>query len=557
MRRSITTVSFTPPTSAPPRGTIQTQMSSFTKLIPLSARGTSGVNISDETVDNALWIALLARTNVPVDDARRAIAGKTVSIGLVPLLEVDDALRRLAPTGTETAHTKPIRIDLPSVPASGKLGVETPAYRTIATAAMPTEPAVFEVILPAESDLELWQDIDPLDMGADAYPPLLEDPAANVRVITWLRLVWPEGLASQITWAGINATPIQQRARVLNELLPAGTGEPDQSATLSHPPVISNSVTLMVTPSGGTAEEWKFIDDLFAAGAEVPVRDTRVPPGHVQPTPPNPKVFALDAEAGTIRFGDGTHGARPPAGATLRVSYDYGVGLAGNVGAGAVNQAPALPAGLKVTNPVYTWGGANSESMATGEKQIPAYLQNRDRLVTATDFAIIAQRTPGVDIARVEVLSAFNPTLTRQESGNAPGAVTLMLIPKYTATRPDAPVPDPAFLSAVCAWLEPRRLVTTELYLRGPKYVSIWVSVAIEIVAAGSDPKAPNSSAVVREAVKQRVRDFLAPFKADGGGWPLRKSVMRLELMAEVSRVENVALVNDLLLAAGRRSGSR
>jgi predicted phage baseplate assembly protein len=307
----------------------------------------------------------------------------------------------------------------------------------------------------------------------------------------------------------------------------------------------------MVTPSGDAATQWALTDDLLTAGPEVQTPDLRNPPGLIVSSAKSPTVFALDAEAGVIRFGDGAHGARPPAGATLRVSYDYGAGLSGNVAAGAVNQAPALPSGLKVTNPIFSWGGADAESATTGEKEIPTYLQHRDRLVTATDFVTITCRTPGVDIGRVEVLPVFNPTLARQELGNAPGAVTLMIIPRYSATSPDAPVPDSTFLNTVCAWLEPRRLVTTELFLCGPEYVSIWVSVAIEMEAAGSDPNAPNSSAVVREAVKERIREFLLPFNEEGSGWPLRKTVLRLELEAEVARVDGVALVNGSLLASG------
>jgi hypothetical protein len=489
---------------------------------------------------------------VTPDEARRVIAGKTVSIGLVPLLEVDDASLRLVPAGTEKTSGKSVSIDIPSPPAEGKLATgEKPAYRTIGTFSMPTEPAVVEAVLRSESELGMWQDIDPLDAGADTYPPVLDDSALNDRLITWLRLVWPDGVASQVLWAGINATLISQRTRVLNELLPAGTGEPDQTATLSHQSIIPDSVKLVVTPTGDPAKEWKLTDDLLTAGPEVPTPDLRDPPGRIPPPPQPTEMFALDAEAGRIRFGDGTHGARPPAGGKVRISYDYGAGLSGNVGGDAVNQAPALPSGLRVTNPVSTWGGADAEKATTGEKEIPAYLQHRDRLVTATDFATIARRTPGVDIGRVEVLPVFNPTLARQEPGNAPGAVTLMLIPKYSATSPDAPSPDSAFLNTVCAWLEPRRLVTTELFLCGPQYVSIWVSVAIETVAAGSDPNAPNSSAVVREAVKEAVREFLAPFNDEGSGWPLRKSVLRLELEAEVARVDGVALVNELLLATG------
>jgi predicted phage baseplate assembly protein len=319
---------------------------------------------------------------------------------------------------------------------------------------------------------------------------------------------------------------------------------------VANPPVIAPSLHLFVTPPGGDAEEWERVDDLLSAGPEVPGPDWRLSPGTTQKDAPHANVFTLDAEAGKILFGDGARGARPPAGAKIRVNYDSAAGRAGNVGENAINQAPALPAGLQVTNPVRTWGGADSESLAEGEKQISRYLQHRDRLVTVADFETIARRTPGVDVGRVEVLPAFNPGLTSQEPGNAPGAVTLMLIPKYSATRPDAPSPHPTFLSAVCAWLDPRRLVTTELFLEGPKYVPIWISIAIEIVAVQSETDAPNSTALVREAVKQRLQAFLSPVRADGTGWPLRRPVLRLELVAEASRVSGVALVNELLLAA-------
>src|SRR5207249_8809360 len=126
-----------------------------------------------------------------------------------------------------------------------------------------------------------------------------------------------------------------------------------------------------------------------------------------------------------------------------------GVGAAGNVGKNAINSSPALPAGLKVTNPVRTWNGAEAESMSEGEKHISRYLQHRDRLVTAADFETITLRTPGVDIGRVEVIPAFSPELSLNEPGDAPGAVTLMVIPKYDLVQPDAPRPDRLFLDAI------------------------------------------------------------------------------------------------------------
>jgi hypothetical protein len=169
-----------------------------------------------------------------------------------------------------------------------------------------------------------------------------------------------------------------------------------------------------------------------------------------------------------------------------------------------------------------------------------------------------------VDIGRGEVIAAFNPELAPNEPGDAPGAVTLMLIPRSDPVQPDAPVPDRLFLDAVCDYLEPRRLVTTEVFLRGPVYKGIWVSVGINVVAGAS-------IAEVREAVKAAILQFLAPLPADPAlvldtqaavasapqyadtrrGWPLRKAVTDREILAVASRVAGVLSVGGVLVAEG------
>ena len=316
--------------------------------------------------------------------------------------------------------------------------------------------------------------------------------------------------------------------------------------------------------ANNVTEEWTEIDDLTAAGPEVPAPDPRRPPGRPAYVNPLVKVFTVNPESGEVRFGDGQRGARPPFGATLRASYAYGVGAAGNVGVGAINASPFLPAGFKVANPTPTWGGAAPETVAEGEKQITRHLQHRDRLVSTADFEAITLRTPGVDIGRVEVIPAYSPALDGSEPGDAPGAVTLMVIPRYDPKHPDAPEPDQLFMNTICAYLDTRRLVTTELFLRKPNYKDIWLSVGIEVLAG-------LSIAEVSEAVKASLLSFLSPLPPPGvslldarsallsapeyaagqRGWPLRKAVNNLELAAVASRVHGVRLVNRVVLAEG------
>ncbi|HEV7892166.1 MAG TPA: baseplate J/gp47 family protein [Pyrinomonadaceae bacterium] len=540
------------------------------QTVPLAARESDVIDLGTQTVDGSLWVALMVRaTDRPypqaVEDARQAVAGKTLALGLVPALA--DARRKLTPGGggADREGVTLLQFLLPLVRPDGtlekdeKTGTPAPRYRPLdagATNDVLSEPGVVQLTLPAADELKLWENIDPLESGVGDLPPALEDTNLSDRLVTWLRIRPTAAVPARVLWVGINAAPVSQRAHVSNELLPPGTGEPDQIATLTNRPVLSGSVRVTVTAQGQTSV-WEEIDDLLSAGPEVPVTDPRLPPGSPPPPRRPAEVFALDQESGQIRFGDGTRGKRPPRGATMRVDYDYGVGEAGNVGAGSINSGAALPSGVRVTNPVRTWRGARAETPGEGEKQIARYLQHRDRLVSVEDFESIVMRAPGVDIGRVEVLAAYNPELVPNEPGDAPGAVTVMVIPSYDPAQPQAPLPDKLFLDAVCAQLDPRRLVTTEIFLRGPVYKPVWVSLGINVVAG-------IGIAQVREAVRRAVLRFLAPLadKSSGDtdasrltgmekGWPLRKPVVDRELLAVASRVGGVLSVNDVFIAEG------
>jgi hypothetical protein len=538
------------------------------ETVKFPSTAADGIDLGQDTIDGSIWIALLARPNDSIDEARRAISGKTLNLGMVPLLT--EAGRRLVPGGpANPAATGLLTFELPlggTLPADAAR--RTPSYVTL-DASSPddvlSKPGVVQIGLPDAARLILWDNLDPLEEGVGAFPPTLQDTSLNGRLLTWLKVRSSAGAGARFLWVGINAAFVSQRTHVANEILPAGTGAPDQTAVLSRTPVIPDSVKLTVTANTGNAkpETWTRIDDITSAGSEVPAPDPRQPPGTPMVINPLVKAFTLDPESGLITFGDGNRGARPPFGAQLRADYDFGSGRDGNVGAGSINSGPALPAGLKVSNPVPTWGGAAAETVADGEKQITRFLQHRDRLVNPDDFRTITKRTPGVDIGRVEVLPAFNPDLSVNEPGDAPGAVTLMLIPSFDPVHPDTPEPDRAFLDAVCGYLEPRRLVTTELFLRGPTYVGIWISIGIDVLAGAA-------VATVREAVKQVVTQFLSPLpptQSAGSapttqepgmenGWPLRKPVIDLELMAVASRVPGVLLINKVLLAQGNAAAA-
>ena len=51
----------------------------------------------------------------------------------------------------------------------------------------------------------------------------------------------------------------------------------------------------------------------------------------LQDAGPDDTVFVLNPQTGTVVFGNGAQGARPPIGATVTIRYCLGAGAAGNI----------------------------------------------------------------------------------------------------------------------------------------------------------------------------------------------------------------------------------
>jgi len=478
-------------------------------------------------VDRSLWIALLTRAvdagaNSAVLDA---IAGDTLTLGIVPSSDAPvPPLEPEAPGSSQPAS--PLVYEI----ATGQLNNNAPVYKrldSIQSADPLTNPALVQLTLPSRDSIGNWT-LGPLEEGVGDFPPSLQDQSVQSRVVTWIRVRLPlpadaqapSAVVARLNWLGINATQVSQQIPVPVELVGTGTGEPDQSFTLMNTPVLASALSITID-----GVPWSQTDDLLAAPSEV--ADAT-----------GSRVYIVDSASGTLTFGTGLQGARPAAGSKIFASYAYGGGVAGNVGIAAINSSPRLPAGFKVSNPLPTSGGTAGETLDQAEQRIPLYLQNAGRAVSASDFKDIVQSTPGVDLGRVEVVPLFQP-----DAGvSAPGVVTVMVIPN-DPTTPQGPVPDRYFLQTVCTYLDPRRLVTTEVHVVGPDYQDLSVSVGFDIVP-GKDV------ATVREALKAAIRTYLSPLAGGpaGAGWPLQKPVVDRELLAQAARVDGISDIRNVLL---------
>jgi predicted phage baseplate assembly protein len=314
------------------------------------------------------------------------------------------------------------------------------------------------------------------------------------------------------------------------EFLGTGTGDADQRVTLVNRPAIPGSLALEVEePTGWT--RWHEVPT-FAASAE------------------GDRHYLLDPEAGEVRFGDGVRGMAPQIGQRIRATgYRYGGGLEGNVPPKALQRidAPDL-AGVKVSNPLPTRGGSETEPVAAALERVPGELRRHDRAVTASDFRELALATPGAALGRAECLPRFHP---RRPDEVAAGVVSVVVWPRTDPRHPSAPVPDRTTLAAVCRWLDARRLVTTELYAIPPTYHKVAVAVGIHTKPGfGVD--------ATRRWVELVIRQYLAPlppYGPSGEGWPLGRRVHGPELEAAALQVEGVEFLEGLEVAGSADGG--
>ena len=121
-----------------------------------------------------------------------------------------------------------------------------------------------------------------------------------------------------------------------------------------------------------------------------------------------------------------------------------------------------------------------------------------------------------------------------------PGAVTVIIVP-------DAKVPDPqpsdGLLRTVCAYLESRRLLTTELFVVGPRYVS----VSVEATVVADDDADPGR---VKQDVEAALSSYLHPLTGgdDGSGWPFGGPIRYSQVLQRVFTVDGVDSVPSLFL---------
>jgi predicted phage baseplate assembly protein len=212
-----------------------------------------------------------------------------------------------------------------------------------------------------------------------------------------------------------------------------------------------------------------------------------------------PTQWEYDGDQGdTLRFGDGTFAAQPNDGDAFNVTYRIGMGSAGNLAAGAIQNVDPSASGFlsTVRNPFAVTNGADAETTQHIQRMAPqAFRAVQFRAVIPSDYEAAAETLPWVLNAGTAFrwtgswLTVF--TTVDPQAGQSSGA--------------NATLPEQELLIDL---LNRRRLAGYESYAPPPTLVSIdlqitvcvkdgWLSSDVEagVLARVADAKLPDGTA--------------------------------------------------------------
>ena len=305
----------------------------------------------------------------------------------------------------------------------------------------------------------------------------------------WIRArldagVYPGGQGPEIDFIRPNTVPAESLVTVTGSILGQSDGEPQQDFLLPFRPVQPDSVKI-VTEVNNSTEKWTRVDDFLASTGD-------------------DNHFVLNATEGSIRFGDGDRGEIPPASALI-IAEEFrhgGSARANQAGPGTIkNPQTALDGIDKITNERAAAGGADEQTLDDLLIEGPSIIKRRERAITADDFQSFAKEVGGVK--NVVALVNTHPDFPDVE---VPGAVTVVIVPDVGGTPPQ---PSSELIHAVCSQLEPRRLITTEVYVKGPDYKQVRIEADIAAKQNASfDSVARNVKDALKKLLDPRTRTF-------------------------------------------------
>ncbi len=299
---------------------------------------------------------------------------------------------------------------------------------------------------------------------------------------------------------------------VMAEKLGVGTGQPGQSFTVGHAPMIASTGHPFDLRVGVEVDASR----LYVEAQEI----TQVDGKYYQiwrevenfaNTGPDDLVYVVDRIKGTILFapqvllaeGASLLAAVPEERRQIVAWYRYGGGPEGNVAAQTLTVLKDPLPGVRVTNPRAAFGGQAAETLQNARLRGPREFRTHNRAVTAEDFEYLAlHNNPGV--AR-----AYAFTYAQLWKGAPAGTVAVVLVPKVVPGKGDLLVAlqegaQPVLLRTVRETLDARRPMGIKCRIEWARYKKVLVRARVVV-------RNEESPDLIKGRIEQRLYQAITP----------------------------------------------
>jgi predicted phage baseplate assembly protein len=348
--------------------------------------------------------------------------------------------------------------------------------------------------------------------------------------LVWIRCRLEEAgyeILPLLTTIRLNVIDIAHQATVTDELLHRAdetletTIQAGQEYFFDQQPVLEAEIVV-------DGEQWTEVTDFDRSG-------------------PTDRHYVLDNRRGSVTFGNGINGTKPPVGEhVLAERYVHGGGADGNVTASTEWEFKEADKELQngvtlgdidISQMGPATGGADMESIDEALERFRRDLKETYRASTLDDYRYIATRTPGLRFGRAHATTEQRETVT----GETVDEIQVTVVPYSTRPRPQ---PSDGFRNAVQEHLDRNRLVTDVVRVVDPTYVTIGGTIVVSVVPGYSDAD------VIRD-VQSELTTYLHPLSGyDGTGWPFGQLIYTTNVEEIVETLPSVQAVDELGLTA-------
>ncbi|HEY9206929.1 MAG TPA: putative baseplate assembly protein [Candidatus Methanoperedens sp.] len=308
----------------------------------------------------------------------------------------------------------------------------------------------------------------------------------------------------------LDIIPIEE-LKILNRFL-IEAAHPDE--------FVKNRLVIRTIKENDEWEYWYLVDDFESSG-------------------PDDVHCIFDPEKDEITFGNGLNGRIPEENENIKASYIITLGSKGNIPPGQKFNSVST-GNIQGNNLKDATGGKEAESVEHAKARAKKDCREIYRAITSNDYEYLARSTPGLRIYRAKAIPNYNPDYPRVVF---PGAVSVVVVP-YTRQGTD-PTPREEFVRMVSNHLNKHRLVTADIHVIRPEYITISVKCKVHALKK-------SSPVMVEERIKKALEDFLNPIKGgpEGNGWPFGRSVYPSEIYQKIDNVDGVDYVTDVSISS-------